>query len=171
MIRWNAQAYVAIAFLYFTFCLRAAYGFDASRELGSNDEDMIVFFNAHKSDFENIVQGFLRIQGLSRVGKYAYDVNPTKLEDTNQQEIAKLRGQMRTLQLDHAMVRDRITGAVFFGGKGFGTYAHGIIKGFSFQEKPPTNIVADLDLAKEMKRRVHYYRVIEGHWYLYILED
>ena len=65
----------------------------------------------------------------------------------------------------------RSLGRFFWGGKGFGTYAHGIIKGFSFQEKPPTNIVADLDLAKEMKRRVHYYRAIEGHWYLYILED
>ena len=152
------------------FHLGVADGFEPGVELGWNDEDMILFFGAHKAQFRELMDKVAGQQQLIRVDRYMVVValhSPVKIET---KVLSDLRQRMLELQLDGAIKRDSKTGALFFGAKSFGFLAHGTEKGFCFLAEPPANVVPDMDLEKSPKRRAIYYRKIEDHWYLYMIE-
>lgn len=165
LIRVALTLFLSVAFV------RPAHTAGASLELGWNDEDMIAFFSAHEKKFGELASSVLSNKQIERVGRYTADVFPRSLLKDDPQNVVKLRQRMRDLQLDGAFTRESATNALFFAAKSTGTLVHGAEKGFCFLSKPPANLVADLDLAKAVKKNVVYYRLIGGRWYLYMIED
>ena len=86
-------------------------GFEPGVELGWNDEDMILFFGAHKPQFQELRDKVAGQQQLLRVDKYMAVVVPHSPVKIEPQFLSDLRQRMRELQLDGAIRRESETGA------------------------------------------------------------
>jgi hypothetical protein len=133
------------------------------------DKVLMTDFEAHKAEFNQLVQMFLADKKLFRVSYYAtYPENPSEI-GVSQQRIQEYRELLHKLDLREGMGGASDKNMVWFSASTFGLNIADTNKGFAYVAKEPSLIVDNLDgyRSKDGKACTAF-RHIEGNWYLYL---
>lgn len=133
------------------------------------DEVLIKNFNAHKVEFNQLLQMYLSDKGLGRVAHdFTRPANPAEIGITPER-IAEYRQRFHKLSLRAGIEGYDEKDTVWFYASTQGLAVSGSKKGYAYVTKKPELIVEKLDGYRSADgKSFSAFRHIEGNWYLFL---